>query len=347
MSDTNSITREPSGNAYLKPDYANLLAAASAAAYTDFANSNDPTYSPPPLEFNGSQFNFLQRFTGFDDVIWGSGKEERYALLYQSLAQSNTYLIAFRGTSSPDDMILDLESGALETYTPFQNAEGFPKNVYVGDGFNKIYTTIDHNMPASLQTQIFTVLNKLPTLPEPLKIFITGHSLGGALASLFTLDLAVSLPKTTITSITFASPRVGTSNWQTVYNQTYQLLDKTIRIHNSYDLVPKVPPANWPFSFKDIGQEFLVSFSVENYHINVPDIILSWHALSNYTYVVTRAVIASPQIWTGEFPDQAHSGWDMTSYNPNSPASELEQAGSHKEVKDILVKKSIKQAVTA
>lgn len=341
MSNTNSIARDSAGNVFLNQDSANLLAAASAAAYTDFANSNNPAYTPPSLDFNGIGFNFLQRFSGFDDVIWGSGKEERYALLYQSSSQSNCYLIAFRGTSSPDDMLLDLESGRLLAFTPFGNSGNFPKNVYVGDGFNKIYTTKNNTMSASLQNQIFAALSSLPQ--PPTDIFITGHSLGGALASLFTLDLAVSLPDVGITSITFASPRVGTSNWQTVYNQTYNLQDKTIRVRNSYDLVPKVPPADWPFSFKDIGQEFPVSFSVQKDHIDVSDIILSWHALSNYTYVVTHAVIASPQVWTGEFPDQEHNGWNMLSYDPDTATSALEQAGSRSEVEQLLNQKQTEQ----
>lgn len=343
MSNANSITRDSSGNTFLDPTFTNLLAAASAAAYTDFANSNNPTYTPPSLDFDGIGFNFLQRFSGFDDVIWGSGEEERYALLYQSASQNNTYLVAFRGTSSPDDMLLDLESGASLAFFPFNNSNNFPKNVYVGDGFNKIYTTKKQTMSASLQDQIFTALNKLADAPT--EIFITGHSLGGALASLFTLDMAVSLPDVGITSITFASPRVGSSNWQTVYDQTYNLKDKTIRVRNSYDLVPKVPPADWPFSFKDIGQEFSLSFSVQKDHIDFSDIILSWHALTNYTYVVTRAVIASPQLWTGEFPDQAHAGWNMISYNPGSASSALEQANSSDEVKQILATPGTPQPV--
>ncbi|WP_039913607.1 lipase family protein [Cellvibrio mixtus] len=338
MSNATSITRDLSGNAFLDPTFANLLAAAAAAAYTDFANTNNPGYTPPALIFDGIGFNFLQRFTGFDDVIWGSGEEERYALLYQSASQNNTYLIAFRGTSSVDDMLLDLESGSSLAFIPFYNSSNFPKNVYVGDGFNKIYLTQKNTMPASLQKQIFTALGKLPD--PPTEIFITGHSLGGALASLFTLDMAVSLPDVGITSITFASPRVGSSNWQTVYDQTYHLQDKTIRVRNSYDLVPKAPPANWPFSFKDIGQEFLVSFNVENNHIEVSDIILSWHALTNYTYVVTRAVTVTPQLWTGEFPDQTHNGWNMLSYNPDAASSALEQANSRDDVKQLLEKQN-------
>lgn len=341
MNSTPNITQ--SDSVFLDPTTADLLAAASAAAYTDFLNTATPGYTPPELDFGNDQFSFVQRFTGFDDVIWGSGQEERYALLYQSATQANTYLVAFRGTSSIDDMLMDLESPEHLAFSPYNNAGSFPQDVNVGDGFYKIYTTKNSSMSASLQAQIFETLQ---TLKDPAKnLLITGHSLGGALASLFALDVAVSLPGVSINSITYASPRVGTQNWETTYNQTYALLDKTIRVRNSYDLVPKVPPENWPFDFCDVGQEFPASFTVAKDHIDVSEVILSWHALSNYTYVISRAVQATPQIWVGQFPDQMHQTWTMTSYNPTSQNSALEQAGSRKEVEKILEKQPREPAV--
>lgn len=318
---SNTTTKDNPGAVFLDPTLGNITAAAAAAAYTDFANTNNPTFVPPALESKGIRFEYLQRFTGFDDVIWGTGDEERYALLYQSASQRDHYLIAFRGTSSQEDMLLDLESGALAKFVPAADPTHFPTNIYVGDGFNKIYTTKKAGMSASLQQQVFDALAQLK---DPVQnILITGHSLGGALASLFTLDMAVTHPKVSITSITYASPRVGTSNWQTIYQQTYQLLEKTIRVRNSHDLVPKVPPSIWPFGFKDVGTEFPLNFTVGKDHLDAPDIILSWHSLANYTYVLERALVASPQIWVGDFPDQAHAGWSMVSNNPetSNPAS--------------------------
>lgn len=322
------------GNTYLDPNLTTLLANASAEAYTDYANSNTPAYTPPVLQDGNTSFNFIQRFTGFDDVIWGDGDEERYGLIYQSATQTSTYLIAFRGTSSEYDMILDLESGRTTSFKPYNIPDNFPSDIEIGDGFDKIYSTKNHAMPASMQQQIFAAINTLPT--PATQIFITGHSLGGALASIFTLDLAISLPGIAITSITFASPRVGTANWQTIYNETYNLQDKTIRVRNSYDLVPKVPPAEWPFDFKDIGEVFPVSFGVKDYHIDFPEIVLAWHALKNYQYVLNEALGNSPQVWPGDFPDQAHAGWEMESYDPYKSSSDIEKAQKRVEVEDLV-----------
>jgi triacylglycerol lipase len=328
--------KDVSGNPHLDPNLIALLGNASEAAYTDYMHSSDPTYTPPSLQDGETSYDYLQRFTGFDDVIWGDGDEERYGLIYQSSTESSTYLIAFRGTSSVYDMVLDLESGRKTSFQPYTAPANFPSDIEIGDGFYKIYSTKNNSMPASMQQQIFTAINSLK-IPAT-KILITGHSLGGALASIFTLDLAISLPKSKIeiTSITFASPRVGTANWQTIYNDTYHLLDKTIRIRNSYDLVPKVPPAEWPFDFKDIGEMFTVSFGLKGYHIDFPEIVLAWHSLKNYQYVLTQALVNSPQVWAGTFTDQIHSSWEMESYDPSTSSSAVESAQKREEIENLV-----------
>ena len=327
-----SITKDSSGRVYLNPDLAALLGNAAMAAYSDFTN---PGANPSPLSFtHGSTFNFLQRFTGFDDVAWGSGKEERYGLVYQWSAQKDIYLIAFRGTSSPYDMVLDLESGITRAFVPYANASGFPTNVHVGDGFDKIYSTKNQAMSASMQQQLFEIISELK--PAPRQLIITGHSLGSALASLFTLDVAVSLTNTAVVNINFASPRVGAAMWQQTYNQTYRLENNTVEIRNAYDLVPKVPPASWPFDFKDVGLLFPVSFGLKNYHINFPEIVIAWHSLANYQYVINRATLNSPQVWTGNFEDQAHAGWGMVSYDPYSHVSDIMQSQDRKTLEQLV-----------
>jgi triacylglycerol lipase len=334
MTNLIQVVKDASGNIYLDPNLTTLLANASAEAYTDYANSNNPDLTPLQLQYGKTSFNFIQRFTGFDDVAWGDGDEERYGLIYQSAAQNSIYLIAFRGTSSEYDMILDLESGNKASFRPYTTPENFPADIEIGDGFDKIYSTKNHSMPTSMQQQLFAAIKNLPTPAS--QIFITGHSLGGALASIFTLDLAVSLPEIAITSITFASPRVGTTNWQTLYNETCNLQNKTIRVRNSYDLVPKVPPTEWPFDFKDIGEVFPVSFGVEGYHIDLPEIVLAWHSLSNYQFVLNKALFNSPQVWPGDFPDQAHPGWEMESNDPYTSSSAVENAQSRGEVENLI-----------
>lgn len=311
---------DAAGQVQLDPTLTTLVGAASLAAYTDFANRHSPHYTPPQLEYGSRPFTFLERFTGFDDVVWGSGEQERYGLIYQWSARSDVYLIAFRGTASAYDMILDLESGLTADFKPYQVSNNFPSSVHVGDGFYKIYATKNARMAQSMQEQLFTKLAALPT--PPAEIIITGHSLGCALASLFALDMAVSLPKVSIANLNFASPRVGVNSWAKAYDNTYGLMNKTIRIRNQYDIVPKVPPSDWPFDFKHVGHEFDVSFTLKSYlHIDFPAVVVAWHSLLNYRYVVDRAVLKTPQVWTGSFKDQAKLTWDMLSNDPHAVLS--------------------------
>ncbi len=298
----------------LNANIVKILGDASDAAYTDF---NQQPFSKS-LSSGSFTFNYVDRFTGFDDAAWGSGKEEKFGLIYQSKTEPDTYLFSFRGTDSLLDALLDVESAIPAEFVPFYTPQGFPRIVHVGDGFYKIYSTSTHGMPGSMREQLFQYIDQL----KPKHIFITGHSLGCPLGSLFALDIAASRP-TQISNINFASPRVGTRTWEHAYN-TYVtntfpptgIKNITIRITNHYDEVPKSPPEEFPTYFKHVGRLFPVSFTTKDYHWDELEVIYSWHSLSNYHTVVNNAAVSTPQGWSGIFPDAVNKHWDMISHNP-------------------------------
>jgi hypothetical protein len=157
---------------------------------------------------------------------------------------------------------------------------------------------------------------------NPQHIIITGHSLGCPLGSLFALDVAMCKP-TQISNINFASPRVGPGLWQSTYEQYVTngqtptgARNQTIRIVNNYDYVPTLPPAGFPTYFAHVGREFPVSFTVDEYSVDWPVYVRSWHSLNNYQTVINNAVIATPQGWSGKFSDAPYPSWQMISYNP-------------------------------
>lgn len=75
-------------------------------------------------------------------------------------------------------------------------------------------------------------------------VFVTGHSLGGALATLFALDFVKSVKSgnrhrgVTTTMVNFGSPRVGNRGFCEEYDE---LVTDSIRIVNRGDLVPTLP----------------------------------------------------------------------------------------------------------
>ncbi|MDF1664743.1 MAG: lipase family protein [Planctomycetota bacterium] len=92
------------------------------------------------------------------------------------------------------------------------------------------------------------------------RIFITGHSLGGALAQLCAAALCQQLIIPTV--YTFGSPRVGGRAFTKRLNNF--LGDKLYRHENNNDAVTRIPPAL--FGYRHAGQRYLLTESGELLH---------------------------------------------------------------------------------
>ena len=81
-----------------------------------------------------------------------------------------------------------------------------------------------------------------PDQNEPWHVFVTGHSLGGALGTFFALHLAQSVDagrrRCTVTHYNFGSPRVGDRAFAARYDATVK---DSVRVVNGADLVPTLP----------------------------------------------------------------------------------------------------------
>jgi len=74
-----------------------------------------------------------------------------------------------------------------------------------------------------------------------LPVFVTGHSLGGALAALIAQFIHTDQPARVRAVYTFGMPRTGSRGWQTKYDQS--LGSVTYRLVHGDDVVPTVPPS--------------------------------------------------------------------------------------------------------
>jgi hypothetical protein len=70
------------------------------------------------------------------------------------------------------------------------------------------------------------------------KIYMTGHSLGGALATLSTVDISRRFASASVTAYSFGSPRVGNKAFVDLYNS---LNGDSFRIVNDQDIVARMP----------------------------------------------------------------------------------------------------------
>jgi len=83
-------------------------------------------------------------------------------------------------------------------------------------------------------------------------VTVCGHSLGGALATLLTLDVGLNTSCRTPTGYTYASPRTGDHIFAGSYNAA---IPASYRIANRCDLVPKVPTP-LPLPYEHVNTQY-------------------------------------------------------------------------------------------
>jgi triacylglycerol lipase len=147
--------------------------------------------------------------------------QEQKGLPIGFIASSNTdiYLI-FRGTMTTREVLRDLSIN-LSRY-PYA---GLGK---VHDGFVQVY---DKFRPP--------ILDFLSRAGSGKRLFVAGHSLGAALATLAAADICLSTAFTSPIVYTYASPRVGDREFAEGYNRLCR--GRSFRIANTCDLVVSMP----------------------------------------------------------------------------------------------------------
>ncbi|WP_264329751.1 MULTISPECIES: host RNA manipulator TomO [unclassified Wolbachia] len=93
------------------------------------------------------------------------------------------------------------------------------------------------------------------------KINLTGHSMGGAIATIAALCLSVREGAEDLHVATFASPRVFDSAAAEVYEE--RLGKKTIRVVNQSDFIPSLPLGS--MGYKHVGEQLRISSSSSLY----------------------------------------------------------------------------------
>ncbi len=98
-----------------------------------------------------------------------------------------------------------------------------------------------YNLYQVIRNELWKTINSLPNIQE---LYITGHSLGGAISTIAAFDFAKLNP----IHYSFASPRVGNPDFANKYNQ---MLPYGMRINNIEDIITNLPP---PIIFNNIYQ---------------------------------------------------------------------------------------------
>jgi len=194
-------------------------------------------------------------------------------LILQATA-SGDVVIAVRGTEGINEWVHDAQF--LPVNCPFMPAAGNTE-----DGFTAIYSSMKTGAD-SASPGVAKALTTLPFRRPVTSVTICGHSLGGSLATLLALDVAVSTPFNPAV-FTYASPRTGDAQFVALYNHA---VPNTTRIANRVDLVPKLPLP--PLYEHVLGLYDLSSVTLVPPAFLIKPDIAAQHILTSYLYLLSR-----------------------------------------------------------
>ena len=143
------------------------------------------------------------------------------------IASDKGNIIAFRGTQTQIEWWRNLQATQKDYLDPITK-EQYGK---VHQGYWKI-----------VREQIGSALIEAVRQLDPaIPCYITGHSLGGAVATLSAMEIALQVPeiREQIQLYTYAAPRIGDREFAQAHSQ---LIPNSYRITNLSDSVPLVPP---------------------------------------------------------------------------------------------------------
>ncbi len=179
--------------------------------YPGGAGTPDPGARPP----GATQYESERR-----RMRWPRRKPEEGLPIGFIAGTRRELFLVFRGTMTTSEWLRDL--GIRLTAYPYEDLGR------VHDGFLRTYALFRQ-----------AILDSRGGAPTGRRLFIAGHSLGAALATLAAADLAAT-PSRALVVYTFGSPRVGDNTFAAGYNRRCGA--RTFRIANSSDLVTSLPP---------------------------------------------------------------------------------------------------------
>ncbi|MCO5568773.1 hypothetical protein L7F22_022473 [Adiantum nelumboides] len=185
----------------------------------DIPELSSPSYSPP------TSFSYSSDSSS-------SSNPRRPVLIqaYVGVAEGlNAVVVAFRGTqeNSIQNWMEDLYFRQLDLNYP--GCTG----AMVHRGFFTAY----HN--TTLRPRVISAVMGILQDMDGLNVYVTGHSMGGAMAAFCSLDLVANYGLRNVRTVTFGQPRIGNSIFAEYF---IKMVPQTYRMTHAHDMVPHLPP---------------------------------------------------------------------------------------------------------
>ncbi|MED1865342.1 lipase family protein [Fictibacillus nanhaiensis] len=208
------------------------------------------------------------------EIVSESG--ESFGFIAES---EDNLVVAFRGTKTMDNVSSYLDVSQIP-YTYVLNS-GLTHR-----GITRIYSTF--------RDAILTDIKMLYS--DDKKLLITGHSLGGSLAALFTLDAAVNTNFHNPILYSFASLPIADENFT---KRFYDEVKNSIRVVNIHDAISNcMTPLffkNKPLLNLPIGQEYKLNFKNRRYIQN--------HRILCYIHFLSKQYPIEYKALNNKYPD--------------------------------------------
>ncbi|CAD6187339.1 unnamed protein product [Caenorhabditis auriculariae] len=198
----------------------------AAAAYADAANST-ARQSCIDLSYPDNQFRVLMVMSAPCD------KHRNQCQAFVAISDTTrTVIVSFRGTNTGGQLLTEFSTGLVD-YMTYIEEDGKGNNVSIGHANFYFLRAMDKMWDEMVEPCIQGRANYT--------FLVTGHSLGGALASLTAFRIAFRGISTEVKVHTFGEPRVGDHSFASYFSM---FVPYAFRIIHYTDPVPHLPPLN-------------------------------------------------------------------------------------------------------
>jgi Lipase (class 3) len=238
----------------------------------------DNSHLAPALEAAG--YKYLETFYANElatQIDPHRGDVRSFGFL--ALSGDGELVASIRGTATIMEWIHDAAFLALPT--PVPGSSGMAE-----DGFAAIYKSLRIGNATTSQSVRAAIGNRLVDSSAK-SVTICGHSLGGALATLLALDVALNTPCKDPAVYTFASPRTGNAAFSQKFNAA---VPRCYRVANRQDLVTHLPPM-LPIPYEHVNTKFELNCSREAIESGaISPTIAGMHHLTSYLWLMQQMV---------------------------------------------------------